>query len=36
MQRQAKKFRTINADGDDEMPEKAAYMSTSSFRSEGR
>ena len=32
MQRQAKKLRTINADGDDEMPEKAAYMSTSSFK----
>ena len=32
MQRQAKRLKTISADGDDELPEKAAYMSTSSFK----
>ena len=32
LQKQAKKLKTITADGDEELPEKAAYMSTSSFK----
>ena len=32
VQRQAKRLKTISADGDEELPEKAAYMSTSSFK----
>jgi len=35
LQRQAKKLRTISADGDEPLPEKAAYLSTSSFKAGG-